>query len=198
MRATILELIQSIPPSDVQEEESIQFVMDWISSGADIYRRISPAIPNIHLASYFVPYDREKKQILLVDHIKAELWLPPGGHVEPEEHPKDCAIREAKEELGIEAQFLTSDPLFLSLLEVTHKNLKHTDVSLWFVLDVKTTDDLNYDQSEFHQIRWFPIDDLPYPLTDPHMQRFVWKLQNSVLLFPQNFIKIKKAGNGLK
>ncbi|MEU4312510.1 NUDIX domain-containing protein [Nocardia sp. NPDC024068] len=33
--------------------------------------------------------------------IKAGLWLPPGGHVEPDEHPARTACREVAEELGI-------------------------------------------------------------------------------------------------
>ena len=39
--------------------------------------------------------------VLLVNHINAGLWLPPGGHVEPDEHPAQTASREALEELGI-------------------------------------------------------------------------------------------------
>ncbi|MGV9748387.1 NUDIX domain-containing protein [Rhodococcus zopfii] len=40
-----------------------------------------------------------------MDHIGAGLWLPTGGHVEPGEHPLDTAIRETREELGIDADF---------------------------------------------------------------------------------------------
>jgi 8-oxo-dGTP diphosphatase len=36
-------------------------------------------------------------RILLVDHVNAGLWLPPGGHVEPDEDPEVTARREARE-----------------------------------------------------------------------------------------------------
>ncbi|MFI5343447.1 MAG: NUDIX domain-containing protein [Chlamydiales bacterium] len=38
----------------------------------------------------------------LVDHKKANLWLPAGGHVEPNEHPRETVKREILEELSIQ------------------------------------------------------------------------------------------------
>jgi 8-oxo-dGTP pyrophosphatase MutT (NUDIX family) len=40
-------------------------------------------------------------RILLVDHVNAGLWLPPGGHVEVDEDPGLTARREIQEELGL-------------------------------------------------------------------------------------------------
>jgi 8-oxo-dGTP pyrophosphatase MutT (NUDIX family) len=53
---------------------------------------------------YIVPVDEESRCMLLGDHRKSGLWLPPGGHVE-EEHPRDTVTREAAEELQIDARF---------------------------------------------------------------------------------------------
>lgn len=38
---------------------------------------------------------------LLLWHTKLGMWLPPGGHCEPNEDPIQAAIREAKEESGL-------------------------------------------------------------------------------------------------
>ena len=43
---------------------------------------------------------------LLHWHRKVGLWLPPGGHVEPNEDPMQAARREALEETGIAVQIL--------------------------------------------------------------------------------------------
>ncbi len=40
--------------------------------------------------------------VLLHRHKKLDMWLPPGGHVEPGELPDAAAIRETKEEAGLD------------------------------------------------------------------------------------------------
>lgn len=115
-------------------------------------------------------------KILLVDHKKAELWLPPGGHVEAGEDPKETVRREAKEELRIEAEFLVDEPLLLTVTKTVGNTTKHTDVSLWYLLKGDPNQALNCDRNEFHQICWFGIDDIPFGKSDPHMKRFIDKM----------------------
>ncbi len=38
---------------------------------------------------------------LLHWHAKNRMWLPPGGHIEPDEDPPQAVLREAREETGI-------------------------------------------------------------------------------------------------
>lgn len=44
--------------------------------------------------------------ILLHHHAKLQRWLPPGGHVEPDELPDDAARREVFEETGVHVELL--------------------------------------------------------------------------------------------
>lgn len=114
--------------------------------------------------------------LLLVNHINAKLWLPTGGHVEQGEHPRMTVIREAREELSVEARFLFQLPLFLTISDTVGLTAGHTDVSLWHVLrgDRKMT--LEFDRAEFNSLRWFQKDNVPLERTDPHMEQFLAKL----------------------
>ena len=49
---------------------------------------------------YVVDFKRE--ELLMIYNKKLGLWLQPGGHIEGNEKPLDTAIREVKEETGIE------------------------------------------------------------------------------------------------
>jgi 8-oxo-dGTP pyrophosphatase MutT (NUDIX family) len=46
----------------------------------------------------------EDDRTLLHWHRKNEMWLPPGGHIDPDEDPVQAVVREVLEETGITAQ----------------------------------------------------------------------------------------------
>lgn len=176
MRQSIYKEIQNIIPVDELEAQHQSEVLAWINSGAELCRIEKPATPAKHLVSYFVLVDKE--HILLVNHKKAQLWLPTGGHVEPSEHPRTTVIREAKEELGIEANFLFNYPFFLTSTQTVGLTAGHTDISIWYVLQGNKFEDLVFDTEEFENIRWFHHKEIPFSKSDPHIARFTEKLYN--------------------
>jgi 8-oxo-dGTP diphosphatase len=180
IRKEILGIVSSVIPHDQMEQEHLRFVKTWITSGAEIFRIAKPDKPNIHLVSYFVIVDLMTNELLLTDHKKSGLWLPPGGHVEIGEHPRDTVKREIQEELGIKAQFLLEDPLFVTVTDTVGNVARHTDVSLWYVLYRNKSDLIQFDSEEFHRIQWFHSNDIPYGSSDPHMRRFVEKIMNKI------------------
>lgn len=44
--------------------------------------------------------------VLLHPHAKIGLWLPPGGHIDAPELPDEAAVREIREEAGIEIELV--------------------------------------------------------------------------------------------
>lgn len=60
--------------------------------------------------AYIIKEDRT----LLHYHKKLKKWLPPGGHVEVNETPPECAKREALEETGLEISFVKQENLWLN------------------------------------------------------------------------------------
>lgn len=52
-----------------------------------------------------------RARVLLVFHKKLKLWLPPGGHLEPNELPHQAAEREFYEETGLQVQAISPQPL---------------------------------------------------------------------------------------
>jgi len=56
-------------------------------------------------------YVIEDEKVLLIFHKKLKKWLPPGGHVDPNELPHEAAIREAFEETGIVAELIDAAPV---------------------------------------------------------------------------------------
>ncbi len=48
----------------------------------------------------------DEGSVLMIKHRKLGVWLPPGGHVEPNELPDDAVLREIFEETGVVARLL--------------------------------------------------------------------------------------------
>jgi len=69
-------------------------------------------------ATGFVVYEGAT---LLHWHPKVKMWLPPGGHIEPNEDPVQAVLREVEEETGVKAEVVpTGTPIGLEYPEQVH------------------------------------------------------------------------------
>ncbi len=71
-------------------------------------------MPHIHdkidfTVEVFIVY---KNKVLLRMHDKHHIWLSVGGHIELDEDPVQAAIREVKEEVGLDIQIVGEVPSF--------------------------------------------------------------------------------------
>jgi 8-oxo-dGTP pyrophosphatase MutT (NUDIX family) len=81
---------------------------------------------------------------LLIHHKRIGSWLPPGGHVEPEEFPHEAVIREVMEETGVPVEILsgrlpdTDDPdaFFLPTPLCTHAVLAKEGAEMIYHVDI--------------------------------------------------------------
>lgn len=58
-------------------------------------------------------YILEEDRVLLHFHHKLNVWLPFGGHVEQGETPSEAAIREAKEECGLDVELQSVENVWI-------------------------------------------------------------------------------------
>jgi 8-oxo-dGTP diphosphatase len=186
LRAAISGLVAGVRPVDTLEAADQADILEWIGSGQPLFRTASPATPPKHLVVYFVPLDAADRCVLLGDHVKSGLWLPPGGHVEDGEEPRRAVEREAMEELGLQASFHPGIgaelPFFLTVTPTlpTPTGPSHVDISMWFVLACDRAAELRPDPSEFRSVEWLGIDERtrwPTDRFDPQMGRFIGKLK---------------------
>ncbi len=173
--------VATIKPYDKLEAEHQADTLRWIESGVNIFRVEKPDIPPKHLVAYFVCVDPDHKSLLLGNHINAQRWLPSGGHVEFDEAPAATVVREAQEELAVDASFLRGmeTPFFVTVTQTVGLTAVHTDVSLWYLLRGSVRQSLTFDRGEFTDMAWFTFDEIqqsPSAIFDLHMQRFIGKL----------------------
>ena len=109
-----------------------------------------------------------RRSVLLLRHRKLNMWLPPGGHIEAGELPDEAAVREVREEAGIEVRLVgeraldVDDPRQLIIprgvqLERIAPGHEHIDL-VYFAVPVGSCEIRRNDEST--EIGWFAEDDL--------------------------------------
>jgi ADP-ribose pyrophosphatase YjhB (NUDIX family) len=103
---------------------------------------------------------RRGDDVLLVRHTYGRRadWDLPGGFINSEEPPQDAALREVREEVGLEAQ----RPVALGAL--LQRISGRRDTLHAFAADVDGAA-VQLDPAEIAQARWFPHDALPDEVT---------------------------------
>lgn len=112
-------------------------------------------------------------KVLLVHHNGFDKWVPPGGHIDDDETPAQCAKREFFEETGLEVTVMSAVPLafegdenetpipvpFHMGLDTEGFN-KPLVAHFYFVKEAKENQTLQYQESELFGIGWFSKEDL--------------------------------------
>ncbi|GAA1681226.1 NUDIX hydrolase [Glycomyces endophyticus] len=184
-RTRLTDLLDGVVPWDDLERDHLDAARAWISGGAPLYRTAKPATPPMHLVSYFAAFDEARERVLLVEHRKAGLRLPTGGHVEPGESPWDAVRRECREELGIAADpsgVAGERPFFVTVTDTLGQG-RHTDVSLWHLIRATPEDVTWFSEEEFSGVAWLSLAQVlaePIATLDPHMHRFTAKLARAL------------------
>lgn len=102
-------------------------------------------------------------RVLLVRRADDGHWTTIDGIVEPGEHPADTAVREAREEAGVEIE-ITRHAWLVALEPVTYRNGDRCQfLDHGFVARVVSGEPHPVD-GETTEARWWPLDALPRPL----------------------------------
>ena len=98
------------------------------------------------------------------------LWSLPKGHIENGETPEEAAIREVREETGIESQIDKSlgviDFWFMAGGKRIHKTVHH-------FLFKETGGKISPQVSEVDDVRWFPLEEIVEKLAYPDEKKLI-------------------------
>lgn len=117
----------------------------------------------------FVVHD---DRVLLHFHEKLNRWLPPGGHIEPNELPDEAALREVLEETGVDCELVRGATLAFSDPALPRQLVTPAGIQLEQIGPNHQHIDLIYyatgsPAEDRQQVGWFALDELgPLDLTE--------------------------------
>ena len=141
-------------------------------------------MPHIHekidfTVAIFVVHDGK---VLLIHHRQLDKWLPLGGHIELDEDPEQAAVREAKEESGLDVELLGERPPTTSpgtraliaprFLDIHYINPTHEHIGMMYWAR-PLPGKLSLAAAEHHDIRWCTLEDLE-TLSPPMSDAVKW------------------------
>ncbi len=132
-------------------------------------------MPHIHekidfTAEVFIVY---QDKVLLRQHDKYKKWLSVGGHIELDENPNQAAVREVKEEVGLDVilyneQHFTQNPECKELIPPYFMNIHrindvHQHVTLVYFARSNTDQLILCEDEKSDGCKWFTKEELDYP-----------------------------------
>lgn len=138
-------------PCDERERKSIeQFLRVAPTLAAPFDEHADPT----HVTGSAIVVGR--RGVVLHRHKRLNMWLQPGGHIDADETPAEAALREAREETGLELAHPATGP-WLVHLDVHPGPRGHTHLDVRYVIHA-ADDDPNPPADESQDVAWFDWD----------------------------------------
>ena len=131
-----------------------------------------------HITGSAFIVDTSRQFTLLVHHAKLNRWLQPGGHADGETDVVNVALREAREETGVQLLTLVYDTIYdLDIHPIPARadfpGHDHYDVRYLFMASMEEPLVVS---EESHDVRWIPLVELERYNDEPSLLRLRAKL----------------------
>lgn len=153
-RGHYIDAIRNIAPNDSTEAADIQDALVWLHTALHIHK---PYNMERHLGVIFLVLSPDRQKTFMLNHKKAQIWLPPGGHVDQGLSLQDAVRYEMREELQQEATLIIPDPLFFTNTVTSGLNAGHIDTTAWFLVEGDPNDHYRVLEREASESRWMDL-----------------------------------------
>lgn len=178
------QLIRDYVPKDEFEAKDQEAILDYIKDFSGDVASRQAALAHLTASGFIMNEALDK--VLMVHHNIYQTWAWTGGHADGGHDLFQVALREAKEETGIEKiRPLSTEVMSLDILPVFrhHKNgvpvNAHLHLNVSFLLIANESEPLKVKEDENSGVAWIPVEDVPKysgePLVVPIYQKLIKK-----------------------
>ena len=172
--------ILTYQPMCQQEEQDKRQMVDYMKLFEDLLTRENTIA---HFTSSGFIVNRQRTKTLFVHHKIYNAWCWTGGHVDGVTNFQEVALKEAREETGLETlQLLSPEIASLDILPVIghFKNQRwvsaHQHLSVAYLLEADETAPLRQNRVETNGLKWLAFEEIAEVSGEPEMLPIYQKL----------------------
>ena len=184
-RQDLINQLQSYQSFNEQEEADRQVMLELLQTSDNIFYRTNLLA---HFTASAWVINKAHTHVLMAFHniFQNYAWL--GGHADGEEDLLSVALREVKEESGIQTVKPITEGIYsLETIEVNGHEKKgkyvpsHLHLNVTYLLEADDTESLHIKQDVNSVVNWFPIDQVIDVVHEPWMVERIYKKLNQKL-----------------
>lgn len=178
--------IRAFSPGCEQEQKDKAQMLSWLNTSPDPFSREN-TFAHFTASSWVVNPDRQ--QVLLIYHNIYRSWAWMGGHADGDRDLLAVALRETREESGLENLRLLYNGIFSLETLTVDGHVKrgtyvscHLHLNVTYLLEADPKETLRIKPDENSGVAWFPVSSVSRKVTEPWMVEHVYqKLMERVL-----------------
>ena len=181
----IYEQIKAYRPWNEQERQDQVLILDFLRKNSDAFYRTN-LLAHMTASAWVVNPQRSK--VLMVYHRLYDSWSWAGGHADGEEDLLAVALREVREETGIQRLRPVTEEIYsLEVLTVDgHEKHgqyvpSHLHLNVTYLLEAEEDQPLRVCEAENSGVAWFSLADALSVSTEPWFVERIYKKLNEKL-----------------
>lgn len=179
------EQIQNYKPYNEQEENDKEMMLKYIDTFDDVLTRENKMC---HFTASNWILNKERTKIIMAYHNIYKSWAWTGGHADGDSDLLHVALKEAKEETGLDNLKVLSDGIFGIQILTVDSHIKrgkfvpsHLHLDCCFLIEADENEQLRIKEDENSGVKWINIEDALEMTNEEEMKPIYKKLNEKAL-----------------